>query len=97
MAVVEVTTGVNLTQYLRVQECLRKTGAKIPGRVLQVCYGNRSNLEIVTVYETREAYDEFTESVLAPILVELDYTDIDYQSTILDVHNVKVFSPPDTA
>lgn len=96
MTVAEVTTGVNLEQYLRVQERIRKTGTEVAGRVLQVCYGNEEDLEILTVYETREAYDNFTKSILLPILTELDYTNVDYQSTVMEVHNVMVSCPRET-
>lgn len=96
MTVAEVTTGVNLAQYLRVQERIRQTGTTVAGRVLQVCYGNGTNLEILTVYETREAYDNFTKAILAPILAELDYTHVDYKSTIVEVHDVMVPCPQET-
>jgi hypothetical protein len=95
MAVAEVTTGVNLAQYLRVQERIRETGTEVAGRVLQVCYGDE-DLEILTVYETREAYDNFTKFTLLPILMELDYTNVDYQSAVMEVHNVMVSCPRET-
>jgi hypothetical protein len=96
VVVAEVTTGVNLAQYLRVQERIRETGTAVAGRVLQVCYGDETNLEILTVYETREAYDNFTKFVLLPILTELDYTNVDYQSTVVEVRNLMVSCPQET-
>lgn len=86
--VAEVTTGVTPEQYVRVQERLRETGTGIPGRVLQVCYGDETSVVIVTVYETREAYHDFTQSILAPILKELDLVAIDYESKVVNVHRV---------
>lgn len=88
MAVVEVTTGVTLEQYLAVKERVRQRYGPVVGRLLQVCYGEGEDLRIVTVYETEEAYDAFTEGVLAKVLADLEYVDIPYESHVLPVQDL---------
>ena len=88
MAVVEVTTGVTLEQYLAVKERVRERNGPVAGRLLQVCYGEDEDLRIVTVYETEAAYDAFNEGVLAKVLADLEYVDIPYESHLLSAHDV---------
>ena len=88
MAVVEVTTGVTLEQYLTVKQRVKERHGPVAGRLLQVCYGEGEDLRIVTVYESEADYDAFTEGVLAKVLADLHYTDIPYESQLLPVQDV---------
>jgi hypothetical protein len=88
MAVVEVTTGVTLEQYLAIKERVEERNGPVAGRLAQVCYGDGEDLRIVTVYESEAACDAFTEGVLAKALADLEYGDIRYESQVLPVHDV---------
>ena len=90
MAVVEVTSGLSLEQHLTVTQRVSELYGAVPGRVLQICCGEGDDLRIVTVYESEADYDSFTETVLAKVLADLNYTDISYESNLLPVHDVTV-------
>lgn len=72
MPIVQITTGVTLDEYHREQELLAEAGdGAFPGRLLQVCYGDDDDLQILTVYASLDARDAFREEVLNPILESL--------------------------
>ena len=75
MAIAQVTTGVTLDEYTREQRLLAEAGEGFPGRLMQVCFGDPGNLTIVTVYESTEDRDAFSEKVLSPILDQLGIRD----------------------
>ncbi len=89
MAIVEITTGVDLTRYFQVQE--RIGARRIPGRVLQACYGSEDDVKVITVYDSKEAYARFTESVLLPILENLGLVDLDYREEVTELHSLAVW------
>jgi hypothetical protein len=95
MAIVQITTGITLDEYRREQAILAEIGEKFPGRLLQVCYGDEDNLRIITLYESKEARDEFRNAVLAPVLQQLGIAgDVakraNYRNEVAQVHKVIV-------
>ena len=58
-----------------------------PGRLYHVCFGDKENLRVSDIWESREAFDSFKET-LAPILTELGIEPGNIE--FFDVHNIIV-------
>jgi hypothetical protein len=60
----------NAAQYDDVDAALDEAGARTPpARTVHVCFGEGENLQIFDVWESREAFDKFGETLM-PILAE---------------------------
>lgn len=95
MAIAQVTTGVTLDEYTKEQRLLAEAGEGFPGRLMQVCFGDPGNLTIVTVYESTEDRDAFSEKVLSPILDQLGIKDTiaarpGFGNQVEQLHNVMI-------
>jgi hypothetical protein len=64
-------SGMSVEKYETVQRRLEAAGAGVPpGRLCHVSYGDRDTLQVIDVFETRRAFEDFG-STLLPILSEL--------------------------
>src|SRR5688572_2515669 len=88
MAIVVRFTSTGLTEatYAETIKKLEAAGAgSPPGRLYHVCFGDKDNLRVSDIWETREAFDKFSET-LVPILTELGIQAGDLE--VFDVHNI---------
>lgn len=88
MAILLRFSGQGMTE-AKYQECLRRleqAGAGSPaGRLYHVCFGDPNNLSISDIWDTRESFDKFAETVV-PIVKELG---VDYREPeVLEVYNM---------
>jgi hypothetical protein len=66
-----VTEGFSAEKYDEVVKRLEKAGAGSPaGRQYHVCFGDKNNLRVSDIWESREAFEKFGET-LKPILEEV--------------------------
>jgi hypothetical protein len=73
MAIVAKFTVSNMSsqQYETVLERLSAAGVGAPpGRLYHVSYGDQSNLQVIDIYESPAAFEEFGKT-LVPILMEM--------------------------
>jgi hypothetical protein len=90
MPFAQLATGATLEEYTKVQDRLAATGTPVPGRILQVCYDDKDNLQILNVWESQEAADAFFQSVMVPLLEEFGLADRDYDIQTCEVHKVSI-------
>ena len=61
-------SGMTAEQYDTIIQKLEKAGAGAPkGRLYHVCYGDRNNLGVLDVWDSKENFDEFGKTLM-PIL-----------------------------
>jgi hypothetical protein len=88
MAVVlrATTQGFTAAKYDEVVRKLEKAGAGAPaGRHYHVCFGDPNNLRVSDIWESREAFEKFGET-LRPIMQELGIAPPDIE--FFEVHNI---------
>lgn len=90
MPIAQFSSGATLEDYTKVQDRLAATGTPVPGRILQVCYGDKDNLQILNVWDSQEACDAFFQSVMLPLFEEFGLLDRDYHIAVSEVHKVTV-------
>jgi len=88
MAIVQLGTGATLEDYNKMQARLADAGVPVPGRILQVCYGDAENVRILNVWESREACDSFMDSVMLPLFQEFGLADRDIKIEFAQVHKI---------
>lgn len=78
-------TGADASKYDEVIRRLTAMGQKVPdGQTYHICYGDRHNLQVIDVFESREKLDAFG-AKLMPILEELG---IEAKPAIFEVYNI---------
>lgn len=88
MAIVVRFASPNFTEaiYAETVKKLEAAGAgSPPGRLYHVCFGDKASLRVSDIWESREAFDKFSET-LRPILTELGVQPGDIE--FFDVHNI---------
>jgi len=88
MAVVVRFASPGLTEekYEETVKKLQAAGAgSPPGRLYHVCFGDKANLRVSDIWESRESFNKFSEA-LVPILTELGIEPGDVE--VFDVHNI---------
>jgi len=95
MAFYQLSTGAkaSLDEYNQVQERLAATGTAVPGRILQVCFGDKDDVKILNVWESQEACDSFMQSVMMPLFEEFGITDRGRYIETGEVHKVSLAGP----
>lgn len=78
--------GMTAAKYEETTKRLEQAGASAPaGRLYHVCFGDKENLRISDIWDSRESFDRFGQT-LRPILEELG---IDPgEPEVLEVHNI---------
>ena len=78
--------GLTPDKYEKITDRLDKVGSGAPeGRLYHICFGDPNNLLISDIWDTREAFDRFSEVVM-PICRELGVEPS--QPTEFPVHNI---------
>jgi hypothetical protein len=88
MALILRFSGQGFTE-AKYQECLKRleaAGASAPaGRLYHVCFGDPNNLTISDIWESRESFDKFAETVV-PIVKDLG---VEYREPeVFEVYNM---------
>jgi hypothetical protein len=88
MAVVlrATTAGLTAEKYDELIQKLDTVGAGAPtGRVYHVCFGDSDNLRVSDIWESRDAFEKFSET-LKPLMQDLgiDPPEVEF----FDVHNI---------
>lgn len=77
--------GMTVQQYDQIMDELRKTGhSEVPGRIHHVATIQDKGMQVIDVWESREAYDNFN-NILMPISNKLGVRQV--QPTITPVHS----------
>lgn len=77
-------TGMSVQQYDQVMDELRKTGhSEIPGRIYHVSTIQDNGMQVIGVWESREAFDNFGK-IIQPIFNKLGVRQV--QPTITPVY-----------
>src|SRR5215216_1813763 len=80
------TPGFTAAKYDDLIQKLDAAGAGSPaGRLYHVCFGDKDNLRVSDIWESREAFDKFGET-LKPIMADLGFSAPDVE--ILEVYNI---------
>ena len=78
--------GFTRAKYDETVKRLAQAGAGSPaGRLYHVCFGDKDNLRVSDIWESREAFDKFGET-LKPIMTDLGFGAPDVE--ILEVYNI---------
>ena len=88
MAVVlrATTPGFTATKYDELVKRLDAAGAGSPaGRLYHVCFGDTDNLRVSDIWESREAFEKFGES-LRPLMQEMGFATPEIE--FFEVHNI---------
>lgn len=88
MAVVlrAVTPGFTAAKYDELVQKLEAAGAGAPaGRLYHVCFGDTENLRVSDIWESREAFDKFGETLI-PIMQEMNLAPPEIE--FFEVHNI---------
>ena len=84
LAMFEVT-GADASKYDEVIRRLTAMGLRVPdGQMYHVCYGDRRNLQVVNVFESREKLDAFG-ARLMPILQDMG---ISARPGLFEIYNI---------
>ena len=85
MAIVAIypASGMTTEQYDETIKRLDDTGVSKP--LYHVCFGDKENLQVVDVYESREAFDKHGETLI-PILKDVGINLAEPE--VLEVHNI---------
>ena len=89
MAVVlrATTSGLTAAKYDELVKKLEAAGAGSPaGRLYHVCFGETDNLRVSDIWETREAFEKFSET-LKPLMQEMGFGPPEIE--FFEVHNIK--------
>jgi hypothetical protein len=66
--------GMTTQMYEEGNRRLRESGAfQTPEHLFHACYGDPNDLQILGVWETREAWDRFWNEACRPIMTEMGY------------------------
>ena len=87
MAVVLRFTPTGLTEatYAEIIKRLEVAGASSPaGRLYHVCFGDKDNLRVSDIWDSRESFEQFSQKLL-PILEDLG---VEGQPEFIEVHNI---------
>ena len=77
--------GATSSKYDEVIRRLTEAGLRVPeGQLFHVCYGDKQNLQVINVVESRAKLDAFA-AQLIPILQDLA---IEAKPTIFEVYNI---------
>jgi len=88
MAVVlrAIVPGLTAAKYDEIEKNLNAAGAGSPaGRLYHVCFGNAEDLRVSDIWESREAFEKFGET-LNPIMQALDLAPPEIE--FFEVHNI---------
>jgi hypothetical protein len=88
MAIVMRFSATNLTadKYAETVRRLEEAGADSPpGRLYHVCFGDKDNLRISDIWDSRESFAKFGE-IVNPIIADLGV--VANEPEILEVHNI---------
>jgi hypothetical protein len=88
MAVVlrATTPGFTAAKYDELVQKLEAAGAGSPaGRIYHVCFGDTDNLRVSDIWESREAFEKFGET-LRPIMQDMGTAPPDIE--FFEVHNI---------
>ena len=79
--------SMNASQYDEIIKRLESAGAGTPpGRLYHVCFGTGSNLRVIDVWESQDAFNAFGQTLL-PILAQMGVDP--GQPEVAEVHNIK--------
>lgn len=80
------TPGFTAAKYDELVKKLDAAGAGSPaGRLYHVCFGDPNNLNVSDIWETREAFEKFGET-LRPLMQEMGFAPP--QIEFFEVHNI---------
>jgi hypothetical protein len=88
MAVVLRATspGLKAAKYDEIVQKLNAAGAGSPaGRIYHVCFGDPDNLRVSDIWESREAFEKFSEA-LTPVMQDLGIAPPEIE--FFEVHNI---------
>ena len=78
--------GMTTAKYDEIVKRLEQAGAGSPaGRLYHVCFGDKENLRVSDIWDSRESFEKFGET-LKPIMTDLGISL--GQPEIIEVHNV---------
>ena len=80
--------GMTSAKYDEIIKRLDQAGAGTPaGRLYHVCFGDPNNLRVSDIWESREAFEKFGET-LKPIMQEMGFAPPEIE--FFEVHNIIV-------
>ena len=80
------TSGLTAAKYDELVKKLDAAGAGSPaGRLYHVCFGETDNLRVSDIWETREAFEKFGET-LKPVMQEMGFAPPEIE--FFEVHNI---------
>ena len=78
-------TGLTEANYPEVAKRLDEAGASSPaGRLYHVCFGDKNNLRVSDIWDSRESFEQFSQKLL-PILEDLG---VQGEPEFFEVHNI---------
>jgi len=78
--------GMTTAKYDEIVKRLEQAGAGSPaGRLYHVCFGDKENLRVSDIWDSRESFEKFGET-LKPIMTDLGINL--GQPEIIEVHNI---------
>jgi|SRR6185369_1504312 len=78
--------GMTTAKYEEIVKRLEQAGAGSPaGRLYHVCFGDKENLRVSDIWDSRESFEKFGET-LKPIMTDLGINL--GQPEIIEVHNI---------
>ena len=78
-------TGLTEANYAEVAKRLDEAGASSPaGRLYHVCFGDKNNLRVSDIWDSRESFEQFSQKLL-PILEDLG---VQGEPEFFEVHNI---------
>jgi len=78
--------GMTTAKYDEIVKRLEQAGAGSPaGRLYHVCFGDKENLRVSDIWDSRESFEKFGET-LKPIMTDLGISL--GQPEIIEVHNI---------
>jgi hypothetical protein len=87
--------GLTAAKYDETVKRLEQAGAGSPaGRLFHVCFGDKENLKVSDIWDSRESFEKFGET-LQPIMQELG-VDVG-EPEFIEVHNIIEGAKADTA
>ena len=79
--------SMDARQYDEVNKRLENAGASAPpGRLYHVCFGTGTSLRVVDVWESQDAFNTFSQSLL-PILQQMG-VDLGQPDEVAEVHDI---------
>jgi hypothetical protein len=78
--------GLTKSMYEDGNRRLREAGAfQLPEHLFHVCYGDPDDVQMLGVWQTREAWDRFWNESCRPLLLEMGF---DVTFNVYEVHNL---------